>query len=91
MRQVGMDPENSQFDADIVETGTSKTQRDRIRNIKGILTDLESQYEAGAPLEEVYEEASALGIDKDDVDAEIQNLKDKGDVYESKNDHFRVV
>lgn len=91
MRQVGMDPENSQFDADIVETGTSKTQRDRIRNIKGILTDLESQYEAGAPLEEVYDEASALGLDEDDVDAEIQNLKDKGDVYESKNDHFRVV
>lgn len=91
MRQVGMDPENSQFDADIVETGTSKTQRDRIRNIKGILTDLESQYEAGAPLEEVYEEASALGLDEGDVDGEIKNLKDKGDVYESKNDHFRVV
>jgi len=91
MRQVGMDPETDQFDADVIETGQSKTQRDRIKNLKGIITELEGEHAAGAPIEDVKERADAIGMSEQKVEQEIQKLKDKGDAYEAKADHLRLV
>jgi replicative DNA helicase Mcm len=91
MRQVGIDPETDQFDADVVETGQSKSQRDRIKNLKGIITELEGDHAAGAPIEDVKERADAIGMSEQKVEQEIQKLKDKGDAYEAKAGHLRLV
>jgi len=91
MRQVGMDPETDQFDADVIETGHSKTQRDRIKNLKGLIRDLEGEHDAGAPIEKIKDNADAVGMDAEKVDEEIQNFKDHGDAYESKAGHLRLV
>ncbi|MUW15542.1 AAA domain-containing protein, partial [Halorubrum sp. CBA1125] len=45
LQDIGVDPETGQFDADVVETGTSKSQRDRIKNVKGLIADIEDEYE----------------------------------------------
>lgn len=45
LESIGIDPEKRKFDADVIETGTSKSQRDRIRNLKGIISDLEDQHD----------------------------------------------
>jgi len=60
LRQVGVDPETGELDADVIETGTSKSQRDRIKNIKTIIQELEQEYETGAPMEVVIDEALQL-------------------------------
>lgn len=91
MRQVGMDPETQQFDTDIVETGTSKNQRDRMQQVKSAIQELESEHDDGAPITKVIARCNEVGIDADKVDAEIQNLKDKGEVYELRDDYLRVV
>jgi replicative DNA helicase Mcm len=91
LEDVGMDPETGEFDADMVEAGTSKSQRDRIKNVKGIIRELQEEYERGAPFEEVIDRAEQAGIDRSKVEHEIQKLKNKGDIYEPQTDHLRVV
>ncbi|MEF8790109.1 MAG: LAGLIDADG family homing endonuclease [Haloarculaceae archaeon] len=91
LEDVGMDPETGEFDADMVEAGTSKSQRDRIKDVKGIIRELQEEYERGAPFEEVLERAEQAGIDRSKAEHEIQKLKNKGDIYEPQTDHLRVV
>jgi replicative DNA helicase Mcm len=91
LREIGMDPETGEFDADVVETGTSKSQRDRIKSLKGLIQDIEADYEEGAPIEEVLDRADEIGMDRSKAEAEIEKLKNKGDIYQPKQDHLRVV
>jgi replicative DNA helicase Mcm len=91
LEDVGMDPETGELDADMVEAGTSKSQRDRIKNVKGIIRELQDEYEDGAPYDQVLERAEQGGIERSKAEHEIQKLKDRGDIYEPKTDHLRVV
>jgi replicative DNA helicase Mcm len=91
MKDIGMDPETGEFDADVIETGTSKSQRDRIKNIKGIISELEDEYEEGAPVEEVLARAETIGMERSKAEHEIEKLRRQGDVYEPSTDHLRTV
>jgi replicative DNA helicase Mcm len=91
LKDVGVDPETGDFDADMIETGTSKTQRDRIKNIKGIIKELEEEYDDGAPTEEVLDRAETVGIERSKAEHQIQKLRDRGEVYEPRTDHLRTV
>ncbi|WP_255151092.1 minichromosome maintenance protein MCM [Halorarius halobius] len=89
LRDIGVDPETGEFDADIVEAGTSKSQRDRIKNIRGIIKELEEEYEDGAPEDEVFERAEAVGMDRDKAEHEIEKLRRQGEIYEPTQGHLR--
>ncbi|QIB72913.1 ATPase [Halogeometricum borinquense] len=92
LRDIGMDPETGEFDADIVETGTSKNQRDRIKNLKQLISDIEDEYEEGAPVDEVISRATTeLNLDESKAEQEIENLRRKGEVYEPRTDHLRTT
>ena len=91
LKDIGVDPETGQFDADVVETGTSKTQRDRIKNIKELIADIEAEYEKGAPLDEVLNRADEIGMDPGKAEREIENLRTKGEVYEPQQGHLRTT
>mgnify|MGYP006873392058 FL=1 len=86
-----MDRETGQFDADVVEAGASKTQRDRIKNIKGLSSDIEEEFEEGAPIAEVLDRADEIGMDATKAEDEIEKLRRKGEVYEPKQDHLRTT
>ena len=91
LKDIGVDPETGQFDADVVETGTSKSQRDRIKNIKGLIADIEAEYQEGAPVEEVLDRAGEIGMDPGKAEQEIEKLRTKGEVYEPKQGHLRTT
>ncbi|WP_280585022.1 LAGLIDADG family homing endonuclease [Halorubrum sp. Boch-26] len=91
LKDIGVDPETGQFDADVVETGTSKSQRDRIKNIKGLIADIEEEYQEGAPVEEVLDRAGEIGMDPGKAEQEIEKLRTKGEVYEPKQGHLRTT
>ncbi|KOX97702.1 LAGLIDADG family homing endonuclease [Halorubrum tropicale] len=91
LKDIGVDPETGQFDADVVETGTSKSQRDRIKNIKGLIADIEEEYEEGAPVDEVLDRADEIGMDPGKAEQEIEKLRTKGEVYEPKQGHLRTT
>jgi replicative DNA helicase Mcm len=91
LKDIGVDPETGEFDADVVETGTSKSQRDRIKNIKALIKDVGSEYDEGAPVDEVLGRADEVGLDREKAEHEIEQLKRKGEVYEPRTDHLRTT
>ncbi|WP_338730084.1 LAGLIDADG family homing endonuclease [Haladaptatus sp. DJG-WS-42] len=91
LQDIGVDPETGQFDADVVETGRSKTQRDRVKNIKNLIAEIEQEYEDGAPIDVVLDRAEEIGMDHSKAEHEIEKLKQKGEVYEPRTDHLRTT
>ncbi len=91
IEDVGMDPESGDLDADIVETGTSKTQRDRIQSLKALIEEIQEEYDNGAPVDVVMERAEEMSMDASKVEREIEKLKRQGEVYEPTTDHLRTT
>jgi replicative DNA helicase Mcm len=91
LQDIGVDPETGEFDADVVETGQSKTQRDRVKNIKALIEEIEEEFDDGAPIEEVLDRAEEVGMDAEKAEHEIENLKQKGELYQPNTDHLRVI
>ncbi len=82
LENIGVDSETGEFDAEVVETGTSKSQRDRIMEVKDLISGIEEEYDEGAPVEEVLDRAGEIGIDKDKAEKVIESLRKKGELYE---------
>jgi replicative DNA helicase Mcm len=91
LQDIGVDPETGEFDADVVETGTSKSQRDRIKNIKALIQEIEAEYDDGAPVDVVLDRAEEVGMEQSKAEHEIEKLKQKGEVYEPRTDHLRTT
>ena len=91
LKEIGVDPETGEFDADVVETGQSKSQRDRIKDIKQIVADIEAEYDEGAPVDVIIERAEEVGIEESKAEHEIEKLKTKGELYEPTMDHLRTT
>lgn len=85
-REVGMDPESNQFDADMLETGQSSTQRDRVKSIVNAVKSLnENPEEDYTTEEEVIEYLSDQGFDKSNVEDELEKMKREGEQIYSPN------
>jgi len=88
---IGYDPETGAIDIDLAEGRTSQSQRDRIKNIKGLISELEDEYDEGAPVDVVLEKADVVGMDESKAEHEIDKLKQKGEVYEPSTDTLRTT
>jgi replicative DNA helicase Mcm len=91
LEDIGMDPETGEYDADMIETGTSKSQRDRIKDLLSLIADIEDEYDEGAPVDVVIERAEEGGMEASTAEHEIEQLKQKGEVYEPRTDHLRTT
>jgi hypothetical protein len=67
------------------------SDRERIQNIRGIISDIEDDFEEGAPIDEVVTHAAMVGLEPDKAKHEIEKLKQKGEVYEPRTDHLRTT
>jgi hypothetical protein len=92
LKDIGVDLETEQFEADtnVVEKGRSKSQRDRVENIKDLVADIEEEYQAGAPVGEVLDRAGEIGMDPGKAEQEIERLRTKGEMYEPMKGHLRT-
>lgn len=85
LRQVGMDQETGKMDIDILTVGVSKSQRERIKDLKNIIMDLAREYgSGGVPIDKIVDKASEHGLTKDKVEKEIKKLKEIGEIFEPK-------
>jgi len=87
MQDVGRN-EDGELDADIKETGTSQSQRDRKQAIKEALTDLATEHQGGVPFDEL---AESLSLSTDQLTGEIRSLKKVGIIVEPTSDHYRWI
>jgi replicative DNA helicase Mcm len=90
LQDVGIDLESGTVDIDMIMTGVTKTQRDKIQIILGIIKELEKEYRT-AKKSEIIEMGEKKGIDKGDVDRLLEVLKKNGEIYEPIFDQFKIA
>jgi replicative DNA helicase Mcm len=88
---LGLDPETDELDADIIETGTSKSQRERIKAVKKVIAALEMEYDSGAPHEAVVDHVELDDWDRSKIEHELDNLLNKGEIYEPRDEHYMTT
>ncbi|TGC11407.1 minichromosome maintenance protein MCM [Methanolobus halotolerans] len=92
LKQVGIDPDTGILDVDIIASGTTKSQRDKIKLIKQIIKMVGEKHSGGkAPLEEVYAEAQAQQVDRQHAEELISKMRRSGDLLKPDKDHVKVI
>lgn len=91
MAEVGTDPETGKFDVDMITSGISATKRNRISTIKKIIDDLATKFGKQIPITEIISAAEGSGLEKDNIEEIIRNLKRQGDIFEPKQGMIQKV
>jgi len=73
MQQVGIDPETGEYDAEVIETGSSKSQRDRRHRIIAVIEDLDDP--------DAEKIADVIDEDLEKVEHGIDELRKRGQIY----------
>lgn len=85
LHEVGIDPETGEMDVDLIETGQSKSQRERKQELQAIIKDLSGNYDFGAPEEEIISVATDLGHDESKIEHELQTMLGNGKIWMPKS------
>ncbi|MCQ1536310.1 minichromosome maintenance protein MCM [Methanosarcina sp. KYL-1] len=93
LKNVGVDPETGALDADIIASGTSMSQRNKIKILKDVIKKVCERHPGSkAPLEEVYAEAEKeYGIDRIHAEEYIKKMRQRGDLVAPDQIHIRLV
>ena len=89
MQDIGRD-EDGNFDADVKETGASKSQRDRKKVVVATINDLAEQYDEGVPMDVVVEEL-ADDYDEHQITHDMDQLLEAGEAVQPRTDHIRYI
>ena len=92
LRRVGMDRETGRFDIDIIATGISHTQHDRMRTIIDIIQRLCNESKDGNALRgDIIREAEIDGIESSKVEEALDRLKRNGQIYEPAHGKYKTT
>jgi replicative DNA helicase Mcm len=92
LRRVGMDKETGRFDIDIITTGISHSQHDRMRTIIDIIHRLCNEAKDGnAPRTDIIRESEIEGIESSKVEDALDRLKRNGQIYEPAHGKFKIT
>ncbi len=92
LTEVGIDKETGLIDIDKISTGITTTTRNKIIMIKEIIEDFESKMGVKTiPLEDFVIEAAKRGIEEDQVEELIENMKRSGDIFEPKRGFIQRI
>lgn len=89
LNQTIIDPETGKLDADLINTGMGKSQRDKIRILRQIIQELQGN--GAVPVSEILAKASDLGIKKETAEDMLLKLKTIGELLEVSEGRYRVV
>ncbi len=91
LREVGMEKEAGVFDIDRIVAEHPKSERDKIYAITGIVKGLEEEYDM-VPLARILDEAEEYhNIDRKTSEKLINELINKGDLYEPRHGYLKTV
>ena len=85
LRQFGFDAETGMIDIDRAEGGVSATERSRIRIVLDVIDELEKALGKNIPKEEIVRRAKEQGVDAFSIEKILNELKNKGDIFEPKS------
>jgi replicative DNA helicase Mcm len=84
LREAGVDTETGKIDIDVLMTGKSRSQREKLQRVLDIIRDLESEYGGAAPVEQIKRAAESDGISNSFVEKMIEEELRRGHLYEPK-------
>jgi replicative DNA helicase Mcm len=92
LRRVGMDRETGKFDIDIIATGISRSQHDRMRTLLDIIHRLSSESkDANAARGDIIREAEIEGLESSKVEEALERLKRNGQIYEPIHGKYKIT
>jgi replicative DNA helicase Mcm len=92
LRRVGMDRETGRFDIDIIATGISHSQHDRMRMIMDIVQRLSTEAKEGnAARGDIIREAEIEGLESTKVEEALDRLKRNGQIYEPIHGKYKIT
>ncbi|MEA2055240.1 MAG: minichromosome maintenance protein MCM [Candidatus Thermoplasmatota archaeon] len=92
LRRVGMDRETGKFDIDLIATGISHSQHDRMRDIMDIIQRLCSEAkDENAARSDIIQEAEIKGIESSKVEQALDRLRRNGQIYEPVHGKYRIT
>jgi len=92
LRRVGMDRETGRFDIDIIATGISHSQHERMRSLIDIVKRLSTESTDGnAARSDIISEAEIAGMESSKVEEALDRLKRNGQIYEPMHGKYRVT
>jgi len=82
MKDVGIDPESGDFDADTIETGNSRSQSKKMQRIPEVIEERAEGYDGfGTKESHVVDAMQDEGYTEKQIRHGIEKLKQKGEVY----------
>ncbi|MFB6213723.1 MAG: minichromosome maintenance protein MCM [Candidatus Nanohaloarchaea archaeon] len=90
LKQIGVDPETGDYDIDMIESGVSSSQRNRLQTMKQIIRS-EGGDDSAVEVDSVIEAAEDQGLDRDKAEEIIQRMKREGDLWEPQPGHIQQV
>jgi len=92
LRRVGLDRETGQIDIDIIATGISHSQHDRMRIILDLINQIcEESKDGNAARSDIISEAEINGIESVKVEQILERLKRNGQIYEPIHGKYRLT
>jgi len=92
LKRVGTDRETGKIDIDIIATGISHSQHDRMRTIMDAIQKLcDESKDGNAARNEIIIEAETNGIAADKVKEALDRLKRNGQIYEPIHNRYKIT
>jgi replicative DNA helicase Mcm len=92
LRRVGMDRETGKIDIDVIATGISHSQHDRMRIIMDIIQRLcDESKDGNAARNDILIEAETNGLAANRVKEALDRLKRNGQIYEPIHDRYKIT
>jgi len=92
LRRVGLDRETGKFDIDIIATGISHSQHERMRLLIDVIQKLCNEAKDGnAARGDIIREAEIEGIESGKVEEALDRLKRNGQIYEPVHGKYKVT
>ena len=91
LKEVGINPETNRLDIDIIMSGISSTQRQKLSKVLDIIKDLQKDFPDGVPLNEILNESKKYNLEEEKVRETIEKLLKEGYIYESGEKKYKAV
>ena len=92
LRRVGMDRETGKFDIDVIATGISHSQHERMRSIIDIIQRLCNESKDGnAARGDIVREAEIAGFESSKVEEALDRLNRNGQIYKPVHDKYKLI
>jgi len=92
LKKVGIDPKTGELDADILNGGTTLSQRNKIKELKDIITELSkrelARYQAASKADLLLR---CGDIDIDEMNDLLKKMKHRGDIFCPEEGYYKIA